>query len=284
MKTWAKLGIGAGLLIGGNLAFGYGARRTAMAEADQAYARLAARGETPTRRFDPEQVVELPEIARRYFRHAIAPGTPLFSAVELEMEGTFLLGNKDGFRTYDMAARQVLRPPDQVVWIPRLRSGAMTITGSDALVAGEAWTRFWLIGLIPVANVRSSPDLVRSARFRAAVEGALWLPPSLLPESGVRWEQAGPDEARVTFERFEPELELHLTLNEEGAVKEAVGRRWSDANPEKGFRFQPFGGTMSAEGTFEGFTIPTRISVGNHYGTDDYLPFFQARITQARYF
>ena len=59
--------------------------------------------------------------------------------------------------------------------------------------------------------------------------------------------------------------------------------RWSDANPQKTFRLQSFGGTMEAEGTFEGFTIPTRIEVGNHFGTAQYLPFFQANLVAAEY-
>jgi hypothetical protein len=59
--------------------------------------------------------------------------------------------------------------------------------------------------------------------------------------------------------------------------------RWSDANPEKKFRLQPFGGTIEAEAGFGGFTIPSDIKVGNHYGTDTYFPFFQARITSAEY-
>jgi hypothetical protein len=41
---------------------------------------------------------------------------------------------------------------------------------------------------------------------------------------------------------------------------------------------------MSAEARFQGLTIPTAISAGNHYGTEAYLPFFQARITRARFF
>lgn len=59
--------------------------------------------------------------------------------------------------------------------------------------------------------------------------------------------------------------------------------RWSDANPEKRFRLQPFGGTADAEATFGGFTIPSRLNVGNHNGTDDYLPFFQAKVVSARH-
>lgn len=225
----------------------------------------------------------MPEIARRYFRHAIAPGTPLYSVVELDMEGTFLLGDKDKLRTYSMSARESLRPPDQFIWIAKMRSGAMTITGSDALIQGEAWTRFWLMRLVPVVNSRSSPDLVRSARFRSAVEGALWLPTSLLPQNGAEWRQIGPDEAEVTFRHRIFPLVIRLTLDRNGAVREVVGQRWSNANPAKQYRLQPFGGTVSAEGTFEGLTIPTRIAVGNHFGTPSYLPFFQARITRAEY-
>lgn len=284
MWRWGRVGVGAIALAGGALAFGVGAYRLAMADCEGAYRSLLARADPPTRLFQREQVANLPEIARRYFRHAIAPGTPLYSVVEVEMKGTFLLGDKQKFQRYDMSARQVLRPPIQFVWVPRLRSRALTITGSDALVNGEAWTRFWLLGLVPVANIKTSPDLVRSAQFRAAVEGALWLPAALLPQQGVRWEQVGQDQARVTLSQTKPELVLFLTLSANGAVREVVGQRWSNANPDQRFQLQPFGGVMSAEGTFQGFTIPIEISAGNHYGTEEYLPFFQAHISNAKYY
>jgi hypothetical protein len=255
-----------------------------MAEAEEVTAKLLAGGDRPVGRYEPMLVADLPEIAQRYFRHAIAPETPLYTGAELEMEGTFLLGNKDSFRRFAMSARQVLRPLNQFIWMPELRAGALTVTGSDALVAGEGWTRFWLLGLVPVAHVRSSRDLVRSAQFRAAVEGALWLPPTLLPQNNVRWEQTSPDEARVTLNFFNPAVVFHLRLAESGALREVVGQRWSNANPEQCFRLQPFGGTISDETSFQGFTISTDVAVGNHFGTADYLPFFQARITRARYF
>ena len=185
MNRRTIVGITAAALVGGAVILPFKAYRRAMGESEKAYARVAARPHPPLRRFDPEQVVDLPEIAQRYFRHAISPGTPLYSVVQLEMHGTFLLGDKDKFQTYEMTALQALRPPDQFVWLPKLRSGAMTITGSDALVAGDASTRFWLIWLVPVARELTSLDLVRSAQFRAAVESAMWLPASLLPENRV---------------------------------------------------------------------------------------------------
>ncbi len=270
------------LLLIGASGFAYANYRKDMAEAEKAWRAIASRPSSPAVRFDPATVADQPEIARRYFSHAIAPGTPFATRVELHMRGTFLLGDKGKHQTYSMVARQILRPPFEFVWTPVLKSGGMTVSGSDALVGGRAWTDFWLMRLIPVANVDSSEDMVRSAQFRAASEG-LWVPSSLLPQNGVRWEQIGPDKAQVTITRVDPAIMLELTLAGDGAVREIVGQRWSNANPEQQFREQPFGGTVEGEKLFGGYTIPARLNVGNHYGTDEYLPFFQAEITKAAY-
>jgi hypothetical protein len=284
MNRSVMFGLAALVIAGGALTVGYSSYRSAMAVTEDAFAALVGTPTDHPTHFEPAMVADLPEIAQRYFRHAIAPGTPLYSSVELEMEGNFLLGDKDKYQTYAMSAREVLRAPDQFVWMPRMRSRMMTITGSDALVDGKAWTRFWMLGLVPVAQDRTSPDLVRSAQFRAAVESALSLPTSLLPQKQVEWEQIGKDRARVTLHRFVPAIVLDMTLDPSGAIREVVGQRWSNANRDKTFRLQPFGGTMGADRTFQGLTTPTEIAAGNHYGTAEYLPFFQVRVTKARYF
>ncbi len=179
-----------------------------------------------------------------------------------------------------MTARQILAPPSEFVWLPSMRSGIMHISGSDALVQGAGWTRFWINGLLPVVNQQASPNLNRSAFTRSAME-AIWAPASLLPVNGVTWEQTGPNKARLNFTTgIEP---VDMTLDPDGRVLEVMTMRWSDANPDKAFRLQPFGGSMEAETSFQGFTIPSLVKVGNHFGTDDYLPFFQAQITKAEY-
>jgi hypothetical protein len=273
---------GTAVLAAGAAVAAFWSYRSAMEEARDAWARIASGAPQSDKVYSADIVAELPEIAQRYFNHAIAPGTPLKNIVELEMAGTFLLGDKSNYQTFSMEARQILHPPSEFVWIPQMQSGAMRISGSDALVAGSAWTRFWLLGLIPVANEKSSPDLLRSAIFRSTMEG-VWVPASLLPQNGVVWEQAGPDKARIRVQRVAPEIVLEMTLDASGAVREILGQRWSNANPKKSFRLQPFGGTIEADATFEGYTIPSKIRVGNHYGTTDYLPFFQAEIASARY-
>ena len=260
----------------------YHSYRRGMDQAEEGWRAIAARPRPPAPAFESAMVASLPEVAQRYFLHAMAPGTPLRQTVELEMRGAFLLGDKGKFQSFEMTARQILAPPTDFVWLPRMRAGVMRISGADALVAGAATTRFWLNGLVPVANEPSSPDLVRSATFRSAIE-AIWVPASLMPVNGIVWEQIGADTARVTINRVSPPVTIELTLNADGSVREVIGQRWSNANPDKTFRLQPFGGTVAAERTFQGFTVPSRLSVGNHFRTDDYLPFFQAEIVNAVY-
>jgi hypothetical protein len=282
MKLLKSAAIGVALALAAGAALAVRSYRSAMAEADAVWRQIERQASASSSAFAPTMVADQPEVARRYFAHAIAPGTPLRTTVELDMRGTFLLGDKDGYQSYKMAARQILRPPNSFVWLPRLNSGVMSISGSDALFGGSAWTRFWLMQILPVANERGSPDLVRSATFRSTMEG-IWAPASLLPQNNVSWEQTGPDEARVTVRSVTPAIVLQMKLARHGAVREIVGMRWSNANREKRFRLQPFGGTLDAERSFGGFTIPTRVAVGNHYGTDEFLPFFQAEITNARF-
>lgn len=257
--------------------------RRASEEAESAWAVIAAaRHQTSGAVFDPAMVAGLPEVAQRYFRHAIAPGTPLKTTVALRMKGLFLLGDRNSNQPYQMEASQILAPPNAFVWSPVLRSGLLQITGSDGLVNGRAWTQFWINSLVPVVNSQSTPDLVRSAQFRSAVE-SIWVPAALLPREGITWHAKDADTALVSIETFEVPVVIELTLDKTGAVAEVVGLRWSDANLDKTFRLQPFGGTVEGEATFEGYTIPARVKVGNLFGTDDFLPFFQAEIIGAAY-
>ena len=72
--------------------------------------------------FDPGAIMGLPEPARQWLGHAIAPGTPLWSSVELTMHGQIKLG-----RWRPFTARQVLTPPDGVRVEAESRFGGITI-------------------------------------------------------------------------------------------------------------------------------------------------------------
>ncbi|GAB5430436.1 MAG: hypothetical protein Devi2KO_38950 [Devosia indica] len=259
----------------------YWAYRHSTSQTDLAFAELVSRAKLSLGVYDPAMVSGLPEVARRYFDNAIEPGTPLRTTVRLRMRGVFLLGDRQNQQTYQMSARQVLSPPAEFVWVPTMASGPLRITGSDALVRGHAWTRFWINSLVPVVNEHGSSDLNRLALTRAAME-SIWAPASLLPSNGAQWLQTGPNSARVTFPTgIEP---IELTLAHDGSVVEVLSMRWSAENPDRQFRLQPFGGTVEAEARYGGFTIPRSVKMGNHYGTSEYIPFFQAEMDEAEFY
>lgn len=283
LMNWRRITGTAAAAAAAGLAGAAIGRGRALARAARAYRHVLERPRASLPVFTFDLVEHLPEIAQRYFRHALRPGTPLFSRVELAMSGSFLLGQKGHLQTYEMVAREALSSDNQFVWLPEMRSGLVSISGSDGLADGQAWTRFWLAKLIPVATAASSRDLVRSAQFRAVGERALWLPTSMLPQHGVEWHQVGQNEARIVFTDVAPSIETILTLHPSGAVAATRGLRWSNANDAQRFRLQPFGGTILASATFQGVTISSEVAIGNHYGTPDFVPFFQARITGATY-
>lgn len=248
------------------------------AQASRVWDTLAAAREVDPPRYDPALVAEMPEIAQRYFNRAIEPGTLLHRVVQLEMSGSFILNGNE----MPMTARQILAPPaDGLVWQAEIGTGLMRFAGSDGYLCSngqeESWTKFWLRGLIPLARIGGTEDHARAAATRVMME-SIWAPATLLPQFGAQWTQTGPDSAEIRFDDA-PQLEpLKIIFNQEGDPVEIVSLRWSDANPEKVYKLQPFGGRMQEFESHQGFRIPVRVELGNLYGTPDYQPFFLATI------
>lgn len=240
--------------------------------------RLAAQQPEAPDRFDLQMVANLPEPARRYFAYAIDPGTPLLPVTVIEMTGEFSLGTKDDPRYQPMEARQILAAPEGFVWTMRTHGG-MPISGSDT---GQ-WTRFRIFGLIPVARQGGDPDHTRSAYGRYVGEAVIWAPAALLPGPGITWEAVSEDTARVTVKHDPLSQAVDVTVDSDGRPVRAVFQRWSNANPDKEHRLQPFGAEMSDFREVGGYRLPFRVEAGNHYGTDDYFPFFRAHVTAIRF-
>lgn len=228
--------------------------------------------------YESSMINGLPEPAKRYFNYMIVPGTPLVTAVEIEMIGDIGFGTKDDPKYQPMNGHQILAPPYGLVW--KLKSGA--ISGSDGATPSMSWTRFWLAGLIPVVRVGGNPDHLRSAFGRVVSEAAFWSPASLLPSDDVCWEQISENSARaiVSFGKFEQAVEV--TVGTDGQPLQVVIPRWSNENEQKYFREQPFGGYLDEFRVFGGYRLPTRIEGGNHFGTDNFFPFYKAKVVNVR--
>ena len=244
----------------------------------QEWLRLAAAQPSSPERFSHAMVAGLPEPARRFFHFSIEEGARLWTVVEIDMGGQFSLGSKEQPRYQPMQAWQILAAPHGFVWQLQL-PGALPISGSDA----GHWTRFRLLGLVPVARRGGDDDHTRSAFGRYVAEALLWTPAALLPGPGVEWKALSEHSARVTVRHQGLEQAVDLHVDAQGQPLHVQFMRWSNANAERIYREQPFGAVPSQFQPVQGFRVPLRVEAGNHYGTEAYFPFFKAEVTALRF-
>lgn len=236
--------------------------------------RLAVMQPAKPRLYDPAMVADLPEPARRFFTFAIKPGTPLLTVVEIDMVGEFSLGSRNKPNYKAMRARQILAAPTGFVWKLWL-SGMVPISGSDS----GKWTRFRIFGLIPVARLGGDANHARSAFGRYVAEAIFWSPAALLPGPNVSWEALDQNSVRVTVTHDRISQTVDINIDAEGCPVSIKFMRWSDANSEKEYRLQPFGGFLSDFREVQGFRIPFNVEAGNMFGTEDYFAFYKANVT-----
>lgn len=245
----------------------------------RAMQRLASGQANQPALFNPEMVADLPEPARRYFLYTIEPGTPLYSVANLTMTGQFGMGDNSSPNYLEMTASQTLAMPAGFVWKMRARRGLLRLSGSDT----EQWTRFWLMGLLPVARMGGDADHRRSAFGRYVAEAVFWTPAAVLPGPCISWTQLDNDSARLTVNYQGLSQSVDITVADNGQPTEVRFERWSNANAEKIHRLQPFGGYLSSFRSFAGYRLPTHVEAGNHFGTDEYFAFFIADITDVEF-
>lgn len=227
--------------------------------------------------FRAERVATFPEPARRYLEHAIAEGTRVASAVRLRMHGEIRLKGWLPFR-----AEQVICRDRGMIWRATVRMFGLPIRGSDRFVDGGGALRWKLLGLVPVMSA-SGPDIDRSAADRVRAE-SVWLPSTLLgPE--VEWSAPDAARARARLAIGGHEGEVELVIDGDGRLEAVRAERWGDPDG-RGWRLAGFGGVAEREATFGGYTIPTRLRIGWHFGTERFHEdgeFFRATIDEAEY-
>lgn len=250
-------------------------------------ASLTAHANSTPMAFSHAMIADLPAPAQRFFRFAVAEGAPLYTVADVAMGGTFDMGNGAKPNQLPMSARQVIAPPHGFVWRSKMGKG-LSFSGSDGLIGDTSWTRFRMLGLLSVARVGGDADHHRSAFGRLVGDSLIWLPTAFLAQANAGWDslawaEEGKDTAAVTVRRGGLEETVYVTVDEAGRPQAIWLERWSNENAGKTYRRQPFGGALSDFETVSGLSTPARVIAGNHYGTQSYHPFFDARVEEITY-
>jgi hypothetical protein len=230
------------------------------------------------RTFDPDLLRGVPDAVARFLTHAIVPGTPLASAVRLQMHGEIKLK-----RWMPFTASQVISWGRGFIWEASVGSGLLRIRGFDRLMCGEGAMRWKLLGMFPIMTA-AGPDITRSAIGRVAAE-SIWLP-AVLCSDAVAWVEHDGRHIQASLTLDHERAEIALTIADDGRVEAVSLPRWGNPMGAMAFQYVDFGGKVDAERTFGGYTIPTRVDVG-YYPNDRRLwpdgEFFRAAIDTAEY-
>lgn len=241
--------------------------------------RLAARATGEPTHFDPAMVDDLPAPARRFLVHAIQPGTPIRPVAKLRMHGEIGLGTQSAPAYQQIKASEVLALPHGFVFRVDAGRGLLRLSGSDGLAGTESWSRFWLLQLLPA--IRDAGDDHRRAAFgRLVAEAVFWTPAALLPRDGILWSAVDETTARVRVEHGDLAQDVDVTVDDAGRPTQVMLQRWTNANRQKQYREQPFGGFLYDFDEIDGYRLPTRVEAGNHFGTDDYFPFYKVTVDE----
>lgn len=229
--------------------------------------------------FDPSTVADLPEPVRRYFAFTLTEGAVIPPGVRIEMTGTISPGPDPDAEPGRMEASQILALPQGFVWSVVAGKGRTRLSGSDVLIDGVSWSRFWSFWIVPIGRAGGSQDHWRAAFGRMVAEAAFWSPASLLPREGIDW--TAPDAAtiRATVKHRGIAQSVDIFLRGDGAPLRVEIDRWSDTDGNGTFGLRRFGGTLTDFETVDGITVPMRVEGGYGIGTPGYVPSYRAQVT-----
>lgn len=266
------------LLLGALGMVAYWLRVRQVQRADEAGQRMT--GIESDERFDPASIESLPPPARRYFLHAIIPGTRMARSVELTMEGRVRW--KRGSDPIPFSAKQVLAPPRGFVWKAWAGRWPFMVAGFEALREGRCWARWWRYGVVPVDR-KDGDGAARSATGRMVAE-IFWLPSMLHPDfADAQWTGISDERALVRLRVGEQEIDATVTVDQAGRLQRFELLRWrTDAAGAPKWTSWVVDG-FNDEVVWGGYRIPRRAQAGWKETEDVVVPVYWPHLQAARF-
>lgn len=203
--------------------------------------------------FSTTDLAGLPAPVVRYFEFALEPGQPMVRGATVRQTGQFRMRPGGGQSSF--SATQYFTAPDPgFVWDARIRMAPLiTVRVRDHYFDGSAAMLGKIASLVPVVNQRDTPGLASGALHRALMERA-WLPTSLLPSEGVRWDPIDDRSARATLTDAGISVSMDVHFGDAGEIVRVEADRMRDVDGE-GVP-TPFVGYFGEYARMDGMMVP----------------------------
>ncbi len=241
-------------------------------------AEQSARAEIPPSGFTREMLGGLPAPVARYFDLAITQGRQLVRRARLGQGGEF--STRPGVWKPFTAIEHFSVHPPGFVWDATIRTSALLpVRVRDGYLAGQGSTRAAIAGLVPVVDLRGTPEMAAGALVRYLAE-AVWLPTALLPCEGVRWTPIDETSARAALTDGAVSVHVDVHFGGKGEIESVSTFRHRDV---KGTPvLTPWHGRFNGYDRKDGMLIPVRGEV-EWLVDGKRLPYWRGEIIEASY-
>jgi hypothetical protein len=231
--------------------------------------------------YDPGELEALPAPVQAYFRNVLTPGQPMIAAARVTHEGTFNVAESGERWTPFTSQQLVVTQRPGFDWDARVRMApGVTAFVRDAYVAGEGILYGALFGLVPVVDLRGTPEVAQGELMRFFAEAG-WYPTALLPSQGVRWEPIDAGSARASLTDGATTVTFDVYFDDEGMI----------ARVRAAARYRTMAGAavpMPWEGRVWGYEMRHGMRVPLHgevawLAPEGRQPYWRGRITSIEY-
>jgi hypothetical protein len=169
--------------------------------------------------FKYEQLSDLPEPVRRYFRHVLKDGQQYISYVRLTHDGQFRAGLDKDFTDIEGEQYFTTEKPG-FIW----KGTTPMFTAKDMYVADKGRLVVTLFSLYNIVN--GSGENFNEGELQRWLAESVWFPTNLLPSERNQWSPIDANSAKLSFKYGAVSFSYIVTFNEIGEIETMETKRF----------------------------------------------------------
>lgn len=197
----------------------------------------------------------------------------------LMQQGVMRAGAHASWSPFSAHENFILSPPGYQWHAVMKIARFIPISIFDGYCDGVGISRAAIAGFIPIGGQADTPEINAASLLRYLAEAA-WVPPALLPQSGVKWSAADSSSAQASLTDRDTTVTLTAEIDTDGAIRAVYGKRYRAIN--RGAVLTPWRGLFSNYKSFDGMMVPTAAEVSWELG-GRWTPVWRGVVTSAHY-
>ncbi len=199
----------------------------------------------------------LPDCVKQWLRRSGIIGQARIHRVKLIQSGRMRTAPDKPWLPFD-AVHYVNVDHPGFVWKARVKvAPGIHMLGMDRYFQGHGFMNIKLLGIIPLVNAKTGPEMDQSTMLRYLAE-LIWYPTAAL-NSYIQWEEIDQHSARAVMSWQGITAGIVLNFEEAGDLKSSVGKRYREIAGQ--YVLTDWGGVAVGYADFHGLRITNRTDV-----------------------